>query len=396
MKDEVPPAIPPAEPFGVYVHFPYCLSKCPYCDFASVAAAPVPHARYADAVLAELRLRALEFPSRPATSVYLGGGTPSLWDPREVARVLAALQEAFPLAAEAEVTIEANPGASDEARFAAYREAGANRISVGGQSFQPAVLAALGRVHREDEIGRAVGAARRAGFGNVSVDLIYGAPGHSPASVRDDARRALDLATEHVSAYALTLEHLAVEVPMARARAAGHVEVPGDDAQAEMGAAVRDELVRGGLRRYEISNFARPGRESRHNLLYWRGFGYIGLGTGASGFVRDADGRGGHRYSNRRDPPGWTDDLEAGRLPEREREHVGPDEIFLERLFTGLRLTEGAEVAALAGISPMRTEALLQRLPPLADGGLAVLDAGRLRLTHRGMELHTAVCARLA
>ncbi len=386
-----------SEPFGIYVHFPYCLSKCPYCDFASRAATVVPHERYADAVLRELELRATEFAPRPATSVFFGGGTPSLWEASQVARVLGALRAAYPFTDDCEVTLEANPGASDEARFAAFRSAGVNRLSLGAQSFQPEVLASLGRQHTSDEVGRAVRAARGAGFQNVSIDLIYGAPGHTPARVRDDARRAIALETNHLSAYALTLVHLAEEVPMARDRALGRIVVPDDDAQAEMGDVVRDELAEAGFARYEISNFARPGREARHNLLYWRGGAYLALGVGASGFARAADGRSGRRYSNKRAPEPYFVDVEAGVRPEKEQESVGPGDILLERLYTGLRLVEGLDLGALdalCGSDLARTKA--QKLALFAREGLCSWDGARVALTSKGLELHTSIATELA
>lgn len=386
-----------SDTFGVYVHFPYCLSKCPYCDFASRAAVEVPHARYADAVLRELELRTAEFPGRPATSVFFGGGTPSMWEPAEFTRVFRAVAAAYPLARGAEVTLEANPGAADEARFAAYREAGVNRLSIGAQSFQPGVLQALGRAHGPGEIGRAVQAARAAGFDNVSIDLIYGAPGHDVARVRDDARRALDLGTDHLSAYALTLVHLAEEVPMARDRALGRVVVPDDDAQAEMGEALREELSAGGFRRYEISNYARGDREARHNLLYWRGGPYLALGVGASGFARAPDGRGGRRYMNKRAPEFWFTDLDAGRAPEKDTEILSIEDIYHERIYTGLRLVEGLDVEALDALcgrdTARRHAAMFDRW---ARDGFATSDGRRLALTTRGLELHTDLAARVA
>ena len=385
------------EPFGLYVHFPWCLSKCPYCDFASRAAPVIPHERYTDALLRELDLRADRFPSRPATSVFFGGGTPSMWDAPQVARLLGALRARYPFAPNAEVTLEANPGAADEARFSAYRAAGVNRLSIGAQSFQPEVLTSLGRRHTPDEVGRAVRAGRAAGFDNISIDLIYGAPGHTIDRVRDDARRALALETNHLSAYALTLVHLAEEVPMARDQALGRIIVPDDDAQADMGNVLRAELVAGGFTRYEISNYARPGREARHNLLYWRGGGYLALGVGASGFAKAADGRSGTRYSNKRAPDYFFADIEAGSLSEKEREEVTAGDIFLERLFTGLRLVEGLDLAALdrlCGTDASRKHAAL--LKRYAADGFLTWDGARVALTDRGLDMHTAIAGALA
>lgn len=383
--------------FGLYVHFPYCLSKCPYCDFASRAATVIPHERYADGVLRELSLRSELFPARTATSLYFGGGTPSMWEAAQVKRVIDGLRSAYPFASDVEVTLEANPGAADEARFAAYREAGVNRLSIGAQSFQPDVLVSLGRQHSPQQVAQAVRSARAAGFDNVSIDLIYGAPGHTPARVRDDARRAIDLGTEHLSAYALTLVHLAEEVPMARDLALGRISVPDDDAAADMGEALREELRAGGFERYEISNWTRANRPSRHNLTYWRGGGWLALGTGAVGFALAADGRSGVRYANKRSPEHWLTDVEEGRLPEKEREQIEAGDLFLEQIFTGLRLAEGLDLVALdalGGTDLVTSKA--QKLETLAARGLLSWDGRRVVLTDRGLDLHTSIAGELA
>lgn len=386
------------EAFGIYVHFPWCLSKCPYCDFASRAAPVIPHERYGDAILRELELRQDQFASRTTTSVFFGGGTPSIWEAAQVDRVLKALNARYPFASTAEITLEANPGAADEARFAAYRSAGVNRLSIGAQSFQPQVLTSLGRQHTPDEVTRAVRAGRAAGFQNMSVDLIYGAPGHTVERVRDDARRAIDLGTEHLSAYALTLVHLAEEVPMARDKELGRIVVPDDDEQADMGEALREELAGAGFTRYEISNYSRGvGRQAQHNLLYWRGGSYLALGVGASGFAKSADGRSGTRYANKRAPDFYFADIERGLLSEKDHETVEAKDILLEQLFTGLRLTEGLDLAALDELcgtdTHRRHRATLERY---AADGFASWDGRRVTLTTRGLEMHTAIASALA
>src|SRR4051812_31260483 len=189
--------------FGVYIHFPYCLSKCPYCDFASRAEKVIPQERYTAAVLRELRMRAREFPDREAISIYFGGGTPSLWDPPLFARVLREVKSLWNVSEKAEITLEANPGTTDEARFAAFREAGANRLSVGVQSFAPAQLVSLGRKHSPGDAVRAYETARKAGFTNVSLDLIHGAEKQTEQLAARDAAQAVALGPEHISCYAL-------------------------------------------------------------------------------------------------------------------------------------------------------------------------------------------------
>lgn len=385
-----------ASRFGVYVHFPYCLSKCPYCDFASVVAAEVPHARYRDAIAAELARRAEEH-GRPATgveSLYFGGGTPSIWDPACVASTIETVDRLFGLAPGAEVTLEANPGASDASRFATLRAAGVNRLSIGVQSFHPRILGGLGRRHTPDEAVRAYEKARAAGFDNVSLDLIFGGPGQTPGMARADVEKAIDLGPEHISCYGLTLEGLAEEVRLAKEVKRGRVQVPDDAAQARMGAMVRDLLGEAGYRRYEISNYARPGRASRHNTLYWVGGEYVAAGCGAHGFRRTATG--GLRYGNPRKPEAYLAAVESGGAPEVERDEISPAELFEERLFLGLRLVEGFDLAAAAaetvGAIPAATARALDRLEAQ---GLIRREGSHVRCTERGLEYHTEVAVRL-
>jgi oxygen-independent coproporphyrinogen-3 oxidase len=384
-----------ARPFGVYVHFPYCAHRCPYCDFA-VTTAPVPAGgRYARAVLAELALRAAPFEPLRLRSVYLGGGTPSRWAVEEVAEVLAAVRARFGGAAPAEVTIEANPESCDRARLAAWREAGVTRVSIGVQSFDPGVLAQLGRRHDGETAARAVRAAAEV-VGNVSVDLIYAARRSSVAIAAADAARAAAAGAVHVSAYALTLDPavMAEEVPLARAARSGRLTFPGDDEAVAQARAIRAALRRAGLRRYEVSNFARPGLESVHNRLYWEGESYLGLGAGAAGCLRgepggEAGGEAGSvRWSNLRDAGAYLAAAEAGRLPTAEEDRFDARADRNERLMLGLRTLRGV---ALEGLGP----AARREVPALLARRLAVVRAGRLVLTSRGLELQSAVAERL-
>ena len=374
-------------PFGIYVHYPYCTHRCPYCDFAVTTERPPGAGRYARAVLAELGLRAGELEGLALRSIYLGGGTPSLWAPEEVAAVLTGLRGRFPAPAGAEVTIEANPESCDREKLRAWRAAGVNRISIGAQSFHPGVLAKLGRRHGPEAAERAIREAAEE-VGNVSVDLICAARRSSPAIAAEDARRALAAGAVHVSAYVLTLdpEVLAEEVPLARLQRSGRVDFPSDDEATAQAAAIRRTLRRAGLRRYEISNFARPGRESVHNRLYWEGESYLGLGAGAYGCRRREAGS--YRYGNLRDAGSWLAAVEAGRLPTAEEDRIDPGADRNERLMLALRTRAGAP---LAGLSPrQRREA-----EDLRHHRLAVLRGGRLVLTFRGMDLHSAVAERL-
>lgn len=383
--------------FGLYVHFPYCLSKCPYCDFASTVVKQIPEERYARAILAELDLRLASdrTPDLPVESVYLGGGTPSLWNPRYVREVLDRLRARLPFAEGMEITLEANPGASDAERFSAFRDAGINRLSIGVQSFQAATLRTLGREHDAAQAERAFAAARAAGFENVSLDFIYGVHGQSLEQVTEDARRAAALGPEHLSAYALTLdkEALAEEVPLARQLARGEVRLPDDDTVLEMARAVREAYGRQGLSRYEISNYAQPELHSRHNALYWTGGEYLALGSGATGHLRS--GEGGFRYSNHRSAEQYLRAVEERRLPEASREPLSRHELFEERVAMGLRLATGVDLAAACAAFGESMSARAPTVERLVRDGFARWEGRRLVLTESGADLHSAISAKL-
>ncbi len=325
-------------------------------------------------------------------SIFIGGGTPSLWSPRNVGRVLEALAARLAISAGAEITLEANPGASDAERFSGFRAAGVNRLSMGVQSFQPELLKALGRAHTPEQAERAFAAARAAGFENVSLDFIYGVQGQTLEQAEADAVRASSLGSEHLSAYALTLEKeaLAEEVPLAKQLARGEVVLPADEAIVEMRERIAEVYARAGLERYEISNYARPGYHSRHNALYWTGGEYLALGVGATGFLRSGES-GGERYSNQRSPEKYLVDVEAGRVPSAQVEPLGAEELFEERLAMGLRLARGIDLHALCA-------AYGRKVPDVqayVRGGLARLEENRLSLTPRGADVHSEIAARL-
>jgi putative oxygen-independent coproporphyrinogen III oxidase len=377
--------------FGVYVHFPWCTTRCPYCDFAVTTARPVPGARYARAVVEEIRRRAAAFDGRSCATLYLGGGTPSLWEPEAIARVVAEVR-ALGLPPGAEVTLEANPESVTPARAAAWRRAGVSRLSIGVQSFDAGVLRKLGRRHGPEAAERAVRDAARE-VPNVSVDLIYGARRSSVATARSDAARAASLPVTHVSAYALTLDAdvLAEDVPFARLARSGKLRFPSDEEALAQAEAVRDALEPAGLRRYEVSNFARPGFESRHNLLYWRSESYLGVGAGAVGCLH---GDGGPerpvavRWTNHREVEAWFAAVDAGALPTAEEERLGPAEVRNERIMLALRTAGGIEAATLSPAQAAEAERLV-------GAGLAAMRRGRLALTRRGLDVHSAVAERL-
>lgn len=391
----------PAARFGLYVHFPYCLSKCPYCDFAVAVVREVPEERYARAILAELDLRLAAEPGlreRPLESLFLGGGTPSLWHPRHVARVLEGLSARLKLVPGAEVSLEANPSVADAERFAGYRAAGVNRLSLGVQSFQDETLRALGREHTGPEAVRAFELARRAGFPVVSMDFIYGVHGQRRAQVEADARQAVALEPEHLSTYALTVERevLAVATPLSRQLEEGALVLPPDEEVVEMAQALREVYAAHGLARYEISNHARPGYGSRHNALYWTGGEYLALGVGATGMLRSPSARPeGSRYVNLRGSEAYMRAVEEGTLPESSREALGPEELFEERLAMGLRLRSGVDWEAVCVRHGQDPEPRRAEVARLVKHGLARLEGPRLVLTDAGADVHSAICARL-
>jgi len=377
----------PAGRYGVYVHFPWCTQRCPYCDFAVAVEPVVPEARYLSALLLELQARAPAFAGLAAASLYLGGGTPSLFEPARVAEVVAAVRARCRLPAGAEVTLEANPESCAPGRLAAFRAAGVNRLSLGVQSFDAGVLAKLGRRHGPAAAEAALRAAL-ATFENVSVDLIYGARRSTVASARADGARLAALGVPHVSAYALTVDaaSLGEETPLARLRRLGRLPLPPDDEVVAQARALAGALRRGGLRRYEISNFARPGFESVHNQLYWASESYLGVGVGAFGCA-PAPG-GALRWGDHRTPQAWFAAVEAGALPTAEEDRLGPREVAEERLLLALRTRRGLPVSEVAPERRGELDALLR-------ARLAVRRGERLVLTGRGMDLHSAVVERL-
>ncbi|MFL5320696.1 MAG: radical SAM family heme chaperone HemW, partial [Myxococcaceae bacterium] len=297
--------------FGLYIHFPYCLARCPYCDFAVTVAREIPEKRYADAILRELDLRIAEWPElrgRRLDSIFFGGGTPSLWQAEHVERVIEGVRSRFDLSPTAEISLEANPEVADAGRYEGYRRAGVNRLSLGVQSFDERTLRSLGRAHDAAQAERAFHIARAAGFDVVSMDFIYGVQGQSVEQVRADAERAASLRPDHVSAYALTVERdvLAVETTLSRQLRKGELTLPEESELVEMANAVVQGFEGAGLQRYETSNFARAGLHSRHNALYWTGGEYLAAGVGAVGLVH------GVRYTNQRGTEHYLSSVEAG------------------------------------------------------------------------------------
>jgi putative oxygen-independent coproporphyrinogen III oxidase len=336
-------------PAGVYVHFPWCLQKCPYCDFVSFATerSAIDHRAYADAVLAEIEARRPALEGRRIATIFFGGGTPSLWQPDELGRVIARLREVALVDADAEITVECNPSSLDAQRAHGLRAAGANRLSVGVQGLDRERLAFLGRLHDETGGLRAVLDALASGIARVSADVIYGVAGGRPQSAEEAAQevgRVADTGVTHLSAYALTIEPSTVFGDLARK---GTLPILQEDTVADAFLAVRAALEARGFVHYEVSNYARPGHEARHNLGYWRGLDYVGLGCAAYGTLSVGGGRA-RRYRNKTDPQRYMAEALAGRSPEGSSEDLSPETRLRERIMLGLRLAEGLDLTAAA------------------------------------------------
>jgi putative oxygen-independent coproporphyrinogen III oxidase len=371
---------------SVYVHFPWCLKKCPYCDFNSYGTGrdDVPHEAYADAVLRELEWRAPRIADRTLASVFFGGGTPSLWEPRQLGRVLAATRSAFAGELDdVEVTVECNPTSLDRARAAGLREAGVNRLSIGVQSLDRSRLEFLGRLHDPE---MALGALRdgRAEIDRVSADFMFGMPGQRPADFLGELERVLDAHAargtelDHVSAYALTIEP---GTQFGELHKKGRLPLATEDDYADTFLRAEELLSRRGLAHYEVSNYARPGQEARHNLHYWRGGEYLGLGAGAVGCLSVEGEPGGARRWRDESLPARYLERSSGPEVEAWSETLGPADRVREALMLGLRTAEGVDLARVrdaTGIDPIdgRGAAIARRV---ARGEL-VHEDDRLRV----------------
>ncbi len=381
----------PAEPgFGVYVHWPFCAAKCPYCDFNShVRHKPVDQPRFARAFERELATMAARTPGRTVTSVFLGGGTPSLMEPATVERILSAIARFWPVADGAEITMEANPGSVEAERFRGYRAAGVNRVSLGVQALNDADLRRLGRLHDVRQALAAIELAR-ATFPRLSFDLIYARPGQTAEAWRSELERAIDLAADHLSLYQLTIEEGTVFHALHRA---GKLPVPDGELSAELYEVTQAVTAARGMPAYEISNHAVPGAESRHNLTYWRYGLYAGVGPGAHGRIPGSAMR--HATANEKLPERWLEMVEAQGHGMEIDEPLADDEQAEELLLMGLRLSEGVDLARWRLLSGRDLDA--GREAELKSYGMVErLAADRLRATPAGMLVLDRVLAELA
>jgi putative oxygen-independent coproporphyrinogen III oxidase len=376
--------------FGVYVHWPFCLSKCPYCDFNShVRHAPVDEERFVRAFTREIETTAARVPGREVSSIFLGGGTPSLMQPKTVGAVLDAIGKYWSVASDVEVTLEANPTSVEATRFRGYRTAGVNRVSLGVQALDDASLKALGRLHTAREALDAVAIARSA-FDRYSFDLIYARPDQTPQMWAAELKQAISEAAEHLSLYQLTIEE---GTPFFGLHAAGKLKTPDEATSRALYDVTQEVCALQGLPAYEISNHARPGAECRHNLVYWRGDEYAGVGPGAHGRL-DIDGIR-HATATDKRPEAWLSKVEERGHGVMTDDSLNSEERADEFLLMGLRLAEGIDPRRYAKLSGRELDP--RRIAMLREEGAIDVDAdGRLRVTKSGFPVLDAVVADLA
>jgi len=365
------------DPFGVYVHWPFCRAKCPYCDFNShVRHGGIAEDKFLAAYLLELDHFAERAPGRTVTSIFFGGGTPSLMSPRTVEAILAGIAGHWAVDDDAEITLEANPTSVEAENFAGYAAAGVNRLSLGVQALDDTDLKALGRLHTADEALAALTLAKR-NFDRVSFDLIYAREGQTLSAWKDELARALEHAGDHLSLYQLTIED---GTPFAARHAAGSLRVP-DPAKASALYLLTQELCEAaGLRAYEISNHARVGSESRHNLVYWRGHDYAGIGAGAHARITENGTK--RALSTIKSPEDWLAQVEARGHGLISDEALSTDETAEEYLLMALRLAEGMDLARLASLGGRALDET--RLNALEGDGLVARNGDRLVATQAG------------
>ncbi len=379
-----------AEPLAVYIHWPFCQSKCPYCDFNSHVREGVDAVRWTRALMRDIEHHAELTAGRPVGSVFFGGGTPSLMPPETVEKLLDEVRLHWAVVPEVEITLEANPNSAEADRFRAFAAAGVNRLSLGVQALDPAALRLLGRAHGRKEAIAAIEHAREI-FPRYSFDLIYGRPGQSVAAWLRELDEALTIAGEHLSLYQLTIEPGTAFATLARR---GELVLPEEDSTAALFETTQERLAAAGLPAYEISNHARPGAACRHNLTYWRYQDYVGIGPGSHGRLT----LGGTRYAMRqyRLPEKWLATVETKGTGLEETATIGPQTAIEEMLMMGLRLFEGVSRERIEQISVRDAETVLGRnLAPLIEGGFLTLDAERLAATTAGRQRLNAVLGAL-
>lgn len=373
--------------FGIYVHWPFCAAKCPYCDFNSHVVREIDQLRWLRAYLLEIERYGRELQGRVVSSIFFGGGTPSLMQPEVVSGVIAKIKETWPTANDLEVTLEANPGSVEAGRFKAYREAGVSRISMGLQALNDDDLRRLGRIHTVSEARAAFEIARDT-FEKVSFDLIYARQGQTPDMWRAELKEALSLAVDHLSLYQLTIEQ---GTAFGDRYNAGKLRgLPDDEASAEMYEITQDVCGEAGLLAYEVSNHAKVGSECRHNLIYWRYGDYAGIGPGAHGRVSFGHGR--FATESYLQPNAWLENAEQS-TGEKLREKLAPADQATEFLLMGMRLSEGVSLDRYAALAGQTLNS--KKLDELKELGMIVQNDDRVRATEQGRFVLNSVLAKL-
>ncbi|MHA3734542.1 radical SAM family heme chaperone HemW [Pseudomonas sp. Eth.TT006] len=366
--------LPTLPPLALYIHIPWCVRKCPYCDFNSHTASPVlPEQEYVDALLADLDQDLHAVYGREISSIFFGGGTPSLFSAEVLGRLLKGVEQRIPFADDIEITLEANPGTFEQEKFVAYRKLGINRLSIGIQSFQQQKLEALGRIHNGDEAVRAAGMARQAGFDNFNLDLMHGLPDQSLEDALSDLRQAIELKPTHISWYQLTLEPNTVfwnQPPV----------LPEDDTLWDIQEAGQALLAEHGYAQYEVSAYAQPGRPARHNLNYWSFGDFIGIGAGAHGKLSHPDGRVVRTWKTRL-PKDYLNPAKSFQAGEKT---LSNDEMPFEFLMNALRLTAGVESRLYTERTGLPLESLAEQRREAEQSGLMQVEPSRLAATERG------------
>jgi oxygen-independent coproporphyrinogen-3 oxidase len=374
---------PNSRPFGIYVHWPFCQAKCPYCDFNSHVRPQVDQNRHAAALVRELETMAARTEGQTVTSIFFGGGTPSLMQGATVDALLNAIARLWPVTTDAEITLEANPTSVEADRFRAYRNAGVNRVSLGVQALDDQSLKALGRLHSADEALRAVTLARDT-FPRVSFDLIYARPQQTVEAWDAELTRALAFGPDHLSLYQLTIEE---GTPFAALHAAGKLSVPDEDTGAALYETTQALCEAAGLPAYEVSNHARPGEESRHNLVYWQGDAYVGVGPGAHGRLLTPSGW--QATSTLTDPAAWLQAVETAGHGLAVDERVDNRDRAVEMLLMGLRLREGIQLSRLS--APFGDLVDNQAVEKCIANDLLVMHGDKLRVTQAGRPVLNAL-----
>ena len=371
----------------LYLHIPFCLRKCGYCAFNSQEPLNNDLNDYAALLLGEMRLvPAAVTPGRLLDSIYFGGGTPSLLEAEQLGRMIQEAAGLFGLGPDCEITLEANPGTVEQARLTAFRSVGINRLSLGVQSFDDNFLDRLGRLHNAGQALNAFEAARKAGFENVGIDLMFSLPSQDIIQWQTDLKLAIQLSPEHLSIYGLTVEE---DTPFAQRYPYDSPERPDDDLSADMFEMADDLLTAAGYEHYEIANYARSGYRYRHNSGYWKRDGYLGLGVGAHSFLKDGNGV---RVSNVDTLKGYREELAAGRLPRLDNQYLTRNEAMEEYMFLGLRLADGVDLKEFEREFGCPCRSVYGTvIDELVSLELLMTDKSRLRLTRRGMLLSNQV-----